>query len=263
MEFINEFLRNQGDSASANYGLMGTLGQCFGVVVAVFYLIRMKTKWLDWIKAVAMIFIGFFFCIYAYHLFTWYHTGFALDAYYQVSNLAISFTALPLVAWLCAKAFNTSVGFAGDVITLFMLGFHTFGRSGCVFSGCCYGFACDWGIYSRYTGGNQFPVCIVESLFTLGILVFVFLRICRKGYAPDGKNLLWFLLLYGICRFFSEFTRESTYDYWLFGRFSDVHIHMLVMAAVGGFLLWRIVKKERASEVGEEVSLPTVKGVRK
>ena len=263
MEFINEFLRNQGDSASANYGLMGTLGQCFGVVVAVFYLIRMKAKWLDGIKAVAMIFIGFYFCIYAYHLFTWYHTGFALDAYWQVSNLAISFTALPLVAWLCAKTFNTSVGFAGDVITVFVLGFHTLGRSGCVFGGCCYGFACDWGIYSRYTDGNQFPVCIVESLFTLGILVFILIRIGRKGYTPDGKNMAWFLLLYGVCRFFSEFTRESTYDYWLFWRFSDVHVHMLLMATVGGLMLWYIRKKERVSEAGEGPSLPILKGRRK
>ena len=252
MEFINEFLRNQGDSASANYGLMGTLGQCLGVIVAVFYLVRMKTKWQDWIKGVAMICIGFFFCIYAYHLFTWYRTGFALDAYEQVANLAISFTALPLVAWLCAKTFNTSVGFAGDVITVFILGFHTLGRSGCVFGGCCYGFACDWGIYSRYTDGNQFPVCVVESLFTLGILVFILIRICRKGYTPDGKNLPYFLFFYGLCRFLSETTRESTSDYWIFWRISDIHIHMVVMAAVGGFLLWHLAKKAKMAAAGEE-----------
>ena len=264
MEFINEFLRANVDKGSDYYGLMGTLGQCLAGIVAVFYLIRMKTKWLDWIKAIAMIFIAFYFCVNAYHLLTWYRSGFALDAYEQVSNLAVSFTLLPLVAWLSAKTFNTSVGFAGDIMTLFLLGFHTFGRSGCVFGGCCYGFDCDWGVYSRYTGGNQFPVCIVESLFTFAILVFILVRVCRKGYTPDGKNLPWFLFLYGTCRFFSEFTRESTKGYWMFWRFSDVHVHMLLMAAVGGWLLWRIYQaNKREKESLESVSLPTLKGQRR
>jgi prolipoprotein diacylglyceryltransferase len=84
-------------------------------------------------------------------------------------------------------------------------------------------------------------------------------RICRKGYTPDGKNLPYFLLLYGVCRFFSEMTRESTRDRWLFWRISDVHFHMLVMAAVGGLLLWHRLKKESLDRVGEEVPLPVLK----
>lgn len=264
MQFINDFLRSLSqEEGSALYGLMGTIGQVCMVLVVIFYLIRMKSKWLEWIKGVVIGAISFYFCIYAYHFLTWYHTGFALDAYFQVANLAISFTLLPLVAWLCAKTFNTSVGFAGDITALALLGFHTFGRSGCLFGTCCYGFPCDWGIYSRGTQANQFPVSFVESLFTLVILIFIICRICRKGYSPDGKNLPYFLLLYGTCRFFSEFTRESTRDFWLFWRFSDIHVHMLLMATVGGLMLWYIRKKERVSEVGEESSLPILKGRRK
>ena len=264
MQFINDFLCSLSqEEGSALYGLMGTIGQVCMVLVVIFYLIRMKSKWLEWIKGVVISAISFYFCIYAYHFLTWYRTGFALDAYFQVANLAISFTLLPLVAWLCAKTFNTSVGFAGDITAVALLGFHTFGRSGCLFGTCCYGFPCDWGIYSRGTQANQFPVSFVESLFTLVILIFIICRICRKGYSPDGKNLPYFLLLYGTCRFFSEFTRESTRDFWLFWRFSDVHIHMLLMATVGGLMLWYIRKKERVSEVGEESSLPILKGRRK
>ena len=263
MQFINDFLRSQSDGGLANYGLMGTIGQGVMMLAVLFYFIRMKSRWLDWIKGVFIGFLAFEFCVYAQHFFTWYHTGFALDSYEQVSNIAVAFTALPLVAWLCAKTFNTSVGFAGDVISLALLGFHCVGRSGCMFTGCCYGFPCDWGVYSHHTDANQFPVWWVESLFTLAIFVFVICRICRKGYTPDGKNLPYFLLFYGVCRFFSEFTRESTHEYWIFRRFSDIHIHMLLMAAVGGLMLWYIRKKERAAEVGEESSLPTLKGMRK
>lgn len=263
MQMINEFLRSQGEAASANYGLMGTIGLAVMMLAVVFYLIRMKAKWLDWIKGAVMSAIALYFCVYAYHFFTWYRSGFALNSYEQVSNLAVSFTALPLVAWLCAKAFNTSVGFAGDITALTLLGFHTFGRFGCFFGGCCYGFPCDWGFYSRYTSDYHFPTVAVESLFTLGIFIFVIVRICRKGYTPDGKNLPYFLLLYGTCRFFSEITRESTSQFWLFWRISDVHIHMLVMAALGGYLLYRNIRRTKAAAASAaQPELPELNGVR-
>ena len=102
----------------------------------------------------------------------------------------------------------------------------------------------------------------MESLFTLAILVFLIVRICRKNYTPDGKNLPYFLLFYGTCRFFSEITRESTRDEWLFWRISDIHFHMVLMAVVGGLMLWFIAKKERAAAVGEGPSLPVLKGKR-
>ena len=259
MQFINDFLRSQPDGGLANYGLMGTIGQGAMLLVVVAYLLRVKADWKDWLKGIAIGFIAFEFSVFAQNLFTWYRSGFALDSYQQISNIAVSFTALPLVAWLCAKTFNATVGFAGDVTALTLLGFHTFGRSGCMFAGCCYGFPCDWGVYSRHTDANQFPVWWVESLFTLAILAFLLVRICRNDYTPDGKNLPYFLLLYGVCRFFSEMTRESTRDWWLFWRISDVHFHMLVMAAVGGLLLWHRVKKESLDRVGEGVPLPALK----
>lgn len=264
MNFINDFLHsispNRGDEL---YDLTGTVAMVVMVLAVVFYLVRMKTKPLETLKGVAIAAIAFYFTGFGQYFTVWYRVGFSFEQYEQVSNLALGFILLPLVAWLCAKTFNTSVGFAGDLTALALLGYHVIGRSGCVFSGCCYGFACDWGVYSFHTGANQFPVCIVESLFTLAILIFIIVRICRKGYVPDGKNLPYFLLLYGACRFFSEMTRESTHEDWLFWRISDVHIHMLAMAAVGGILLWCVIKKERAAAVGEEPSLPALKGIRK
>ena len=73
----------------------------------------------------------------------------------------------------------------------------------------------------------------------------------------------YFLFFYGICRFLSETTRDHTQPYWIVWRFSDIHVHMLLMAVVGGLMLWYIHKKERASAVGEEAALPTLKGRRK
>ena len=283
MNFINDFLRTQEDKGAFAYFLMGTLGGVLVVALVLFYLIRMKPNWVNALKGLAIAAITFFFNPNAQRFMVWYRQFFDRYGTAEVGNLALAFTLLPLLAWLCAKTFNTSVGFAGDVVVLTALGAHVLGRSGCLFTGCCYGFPCQWGWYSHEalsdavhtainegrdpigmnTPTNYFPTALVESLFTLAILVFILYRICRKNYEPDGKNLPYFLLFYGVCRFFSEMTRESTRDTWLFWRISDVHIHMLVMAAIGGLMLWWMERKDRASEVGETPSLPTLKGNRK
>lgn len=263
MNFINDFLRSQPEEGMPNYFLMDTIGRVLVIGVVLFYLIRMRPNWINFLKGVVIAVITCLFNPYAQRFMVWYRELFPLYENLRVANLALAFTLLPLLGWLCAKTFNTSTGFAGDVVALTSLAYHVPGRFGCIFGGCCYGFPCEWGWYSTDTKANQFPVSAVESLFTLGILVFIIVRICRKNYTPDGKNLPYFLFFYGVCRFFSELTRESTHEHWLFWRFSDIHIHMLVMAVVGGLMLWQIDKKERAAEVGEEASLPTIKGVRK
>ena len=255
MRLLNDFLRAQPKDGILNYHLMGLIATVVMVLVVVFYLVRMRATFLRMLKGVVIAVIAYGFTIYAQYFVVWYRVGFSPDRYAQEANLALGFTLLPLVVWLSAKVFNTSVGFAGDVSALALLGYHVVGRSGCVFSGCCYGFACDWGVYSLHTGQNQFPVCFIESLFTLAILIFLLVRICGRGYTPDGRNLPYFLLLYGIGRFCSEFTRESTRDQWLFWRLSDIHLHALAMAAVGGFLLWRIAQNERSSGAEEHSRL--------
>ena len=264
MSLINDYLlslsREQG---KALYGLTGNIAMAVMALAVIVYLLRMRVKPIENVKALVIGYLVFMFNGYAQRFIVWYRVGFDPDRYFQTANIALAYTLLPLLVWLCAKTFNTSFGFAGDVAALTSLGYHVVGRSGCTFTGCCYGFSCEWGVYSRVTQANQFPVCWVESLFTLAILVYLFLRIFRKGYVPDGKMLPLFLLLYGVCRFFSEMTRESTKDLWLFWRISDVHLHMLVMAALGGFLLWRITKRERTAAVGEETPLPTLNGQRK
>lgn len=285
MNGINDFLRNQPDEGEYLYGLMGTIGMGLMLLAVVFYLVRMKPKFVDILKVLVTAVITYLFMVHTHGLLLWYQKYLVGDVNHApAGNLAVAFTLLPVVAWLCAKTFNTSTGFAGDVVALTALGYHVTGRAGCLFTGCCYGFPCEWGWYSHEAYNDavhnainnnlplpqtdavlyhRFPTALVESLFTLAIFAFVIWRICRKGYTPDGKNLPYFLLLYGVCRFFSEITRESTAKHWIFWRISDIHVHMLLMAAVGGFLLWRIYKKEHAPAVEEKPSLATLKGCRK
>lgn len=274
---INEFLRSQPDGGIPNYNLMGTIGTGIMYLLVIFYLVWMwvknaysdqapfstKDKIFSTLKGVVIAGLGFYSVGFFQTFLVWYRVGFDPALYNsQPANLALGFTLLPLLAWLCAMTFNTSVGYAGDLIALAVLGYHVAGRSGCLFGGCCYGFPCEWGWYSTDTGANQFPTSLVESLLTLGIIIFLLIRICRKGYIPDGKNLPYFLLIYGIGRFFTETTRESTKEMWLIWRFSDIHIHMILMALVGGLLLYRNIRKEKATVASEEPQLPELKAQR-
>ena len=127
-----------------------------------------------------------------------------------------------------------------------IMAFHVFGRSGCIFTGCCYGYPCSWGIYSRVVDGYVFPIVFVESLMSLAILVFLLVRVGRKGYLPDGKSMPWMLVVYGVCRFFTEFFRDNE-KIWL--GCSDIAFHALFMALVGGGILWHLSRKQSIQEI--------------
>lgn len=287
MDFINNFLRNQADEGVYLYGLMGTIGFALMLAVVIFYLtiqqVRTWPKWLDTLKGLLFAVVTYYFTFPAQHFVVWYRHGFDPAQFTNnVANIALGYMLLPLLAFLLAKTFNTSFGYAGDIVALTAFTYHVAGRSGCLFTGCCYGFPCDWGWYSHDATNKavhdainnntplpeadfayyQFPTALVESLFTLAILIFVIVRISRKNYVPDGKNLPYFLFFYGICRFFSEITRESTKETWFLWRFSDVHIHMLIMATVGFLMLYYLYKKEKAAAIPAEEPLSTLKGHR-
>lgn len=288
MDAINNFLRNQADEGAGLYALMGTIGTVLMLLLVIFYLAlhqkRNGPKWLGTLKGLLFAAVTYYFMFPAQFFVVWYRSGFDFSQFSnQTANIAMGYTLLPLLAFLLAKTFNTSFGYAGDVAALTAFGFHVSGRSGCLFTGCCYGFRCDWGLYSHsgtddlvhnainsdqpLPGADaayyQFPTALVESLFTLAIVVFILVRICRKGYVPDGKNLPYCLFFYGVCRFFSELTRQSTADEWFFWRFSDIHVHMAVMAAVGFSILYYLRKKEKAAVAPAGESLPALSGQRK
>lgn len=83
--------------------------------------------------------------------------------------------------------------------------FHSFGRIGCLFAGCCYGVKLDKPIFiGNVLQINRFPTQILEALFEI-ILFIVILFVSRKN---EKINLLkLYLISYSIFRFFNEFFR--------------------------------------------------------
>lgn len=81
-----------------------------------------------------------------------------------------------------------------------------FGRLGCFFRGCCYGTASNlhWAV-DFGDGVLRHPTQLYEVLFHLFMLIFL---IWKKSYKVEGgKYLSFYLIIYFVYRFFSEFIR--------------------------------------------------------
>ncbi len=132
------------------------------------------------------------------------------------------------------RAFGTSVFFGGLILALIMTTvyiritektrapyydliavgiplFHTFGRLGCLFTGCCYGIPFEYGIGYHHPLTEApaetplLPVQLIEAV--LNFLLFLLLRKLFVRKIGQGKLLLLYLAVYSGYRFILEFFR--------------------------------------------------------
>ncbi|MBR2338516.1 MAG: prolipoprotein diacylglyceryl transferase [Clostridia bacterium] len=221
------------------YNMAGTVGQVLLWLIVLWYIWRMR---LNPLKAIPIAYIGFWFTTNINGFILFAQSGFTDGS--RV-NLAVAFVYLLPVSWLLAKLFRMRWQTVSEMITFGILAFHIPGRSGCIFTGCCYGYPCKWGLYSLEAGEKVFPVVFVESLMTLAILIFLLIRIHKKDYVPDGLTMPWALFLYGIGRFYTEFLRDNE-KIWL--GCSDIAFHALFMAVVGYVMLYILFDKRAKEE---------------
>lgn len=132
-------------------------------------------------------------------------------------------------------------------ITILGLGvFLAFGRIGCFMVGCCHGRPHRWGVCYRHghakagfpqylIGIRLFPIQAVESLFVFGV-VGVGTWVVLTGH-PPGEALAWYVVTYGVARFFFEFTRGDTGRPELFG-FSEAQWTSLILMNAGLVAEW-------------------------
>lgn len=128
------------------------------------------------------------------------------------------------------------------------------GRVGCLLNGCCFGRPTDlpWGMAfpatcaAGYVFPNRFlhPTQVYEIIYA-GLIGFILLWRTPKQWF-EGELFHWFLLLYGIGRFFNESVRYYSPKLTLeIGgwQVTGSMVLSLVMAATGAVLLWRGFRK--------------------
>ncbi len=131
-----------------------------------------------------------------------------------VSNYSIygAVFLTPVLVMLSARVINQPWRRILDMVALSEMFARTFGKLGCVFFGCCWGFECDYGLYNYLQQTKMFPSPIFEAATMLIIILAGFLVLYKsKKYVPGCLYPLM-SLIYGFTRFFWEFTRYYTLE---------------------------------------------------
>ena len=109
------------------------------------------------------------------------------------------------------------------------------GRVGCFLNGCCLGSICEpsWYSLNDVHGVARWPAVPVEFLFNALILGVILLF--RWARIMPGQLFHFYLMAYGIFRFFHEFMRDTPR---ILGPFSGYQFAALAVAILGalGFL---------------------------
>lgn len=175
----------------------------------------------------------------------WIESGFTN---FGGQHMVSMFIWIPLVGILAAKVlkieWKTVCYFLAPCVPLVQ----TVGHLGCIFGGCCTGYAQDRGLYSIVTGQYHFPIQPIESLVAALIVVYLICRAKKSNFVPDAKHYPIMLILFGLTRFICEFFRDN--EKLLFGC-SKLSFHALFMCIVGIVAL--IIIKRRSQRLAQVV----------
>lgn len=135
--------------------------------------------------------------------------------------------------------------------------FHTFGRIGCFFGGCCYGREWSHGIVVQenrlvpsVAGVPRFPVQLVEA--GCNLLIFLLMLSLFKRKRAEGKLLFVYLLVYPVLRFVLEFFRGDSIRGKLFGLSTSQWISLILLVSAITVLLFRGSEKTKKSPLGND-----------
>lgn len=141
---------------------------------------------------------------------------------------------LPLGVYLICKKKKISFEAYLDYCTPSLIVMLAILRFACWCNGCCGGITYSTGAYTTAVVPTQIIECIGDLVILLVILIV------EWHYSGKGVSYPYFLVLYGILRFFLEFVRDTPKD-WLY--LSHGQWFSLVSVAAGGYFLYRIMKE--------------------
>ena len=147
-----------------------------------------------------------------------------------VNSQSKTFVVIPLVALLVAKVIRVPWKYTADLLAIANLINYAICSLGCLFTGCCIGYPCFWGLYSPATNEKVFPIQIVNTVIMLVISILLIYRAYKRQYIPDGKQFPIMLSSFGLTRFLSEFFMDN--EKIALGC-STVSLHGLFMCVVG------------------------------
>lgn len=226
MELLNELVKNV-EAANLSATVYDTLNTGGGFIALFFNFWYGKKLKIPFLKIIALTVIQIFIVLATMLFLGWVDTGFT---YFGEKEISKGFIYSIPAAYLCAKLFKVELGAALNMMAITPLFVHAIARMGCLFTGCCYGYFCEWGFYSIKRQYNTFPVQIIEIVL-LFLMILVLTIISKKQkYAPNGVLMPIMLIAYPILRITTEHWRDN---YKIWEDLSVVSLHCIFMFVVG------------------------------
>ncbi len=121
--------------------------------------------------------------------------------------------------------------------------FHTFGRIGCFFGGCCYGIESELGftahnnpLVPELNGVCRLPTPLFEAAGNF--LIFIALLALHKKGLMKGRIVYLYLLIYPCMRFGLEFLRGDAVRGIFFGLSTSQWISLILFAVSASYLMF-------------------------
>lgn len=237
--------------------MLGLLASTFVLVVALYSkgLVR-KYAVLAYIALPGVILGGKFFSAISITL-TEFNSGKSIDMVENVRQAGNVYYGgllgyLVLIYLLC-KLRNLDFRELESPIAISIPLFHSFGRVGCFFAGCCYGiesdswFAVPYRINGDTDAVRRIPVQLIEAGFELclcGLLCMLFWN-AKKCEHKDQHILEIYLISYGLFRLVIEFLRgDMVRGVYQFLSFSQIVSLMLLLGVVCHRFYHVLIKKK-------------------
>jgi len=226
------------------YGLLNTVALWIAMIFGFLHGIKLKVRIIPILVSAAAL---YFLTGPLMSVILFIENGFAPTG---KQNGVVVFPVIPLLAFLIAKVLRRSWKELWDVMMVIPLARFAGARIACTAVGCCHGYSCSWGIYSPIAGDTVFPIQLLESLVSIVILVLALYREKKNGWVPDGRNVPFILIVYGIARFFLEFFHDDEKVFW---GIASMQIHCLIMILVGIIAL-KIIQKSEVKELQKAIA---------
>ena len=173
-------------------------------------------------------------------LLGWIAMGFQ---YFGSNNIVKGFSFFPLVGLLAAKIFKIEwkrlMDFCAPAFPLLQFTAHI----ACNFAGCCCGYPMEGGVWNPIWNKYLFPTQLLESLVSLLIFIACLIYAKKQNYEVTGKVYPFFLVTFGVTRFFLEFLRCNEKLFW---GISELALWALLMVIVG--TVWFIKAGKKSSK---------------
>lgn len=234
MDFVNEIIVaiDEAGIRQEAYSTINTISLCIALLIGIVNGYKLKV---DTLTTIITVLVYYLLSGPIVTAIIFIEDGFWISGR---QNGVYIFSYIPLLGYIVSKIIRKSYKEVWDIMMVIPLVMFMGARIACTITGCCRGYPFSWGVYNPVAREILFPIQLLESLASLLILIYVFVREKKRKYVADGKNVPIILIVYGIVRFVLEYLH---YEPRAFG-FTLMQFHCVFMVFVGLITL-RILKR--------------------